>query len=333
MNMIPRNYIMLAGSVVLGALFGFFSWYQLSLRPINLNSAESKTYVLKKGVGVEQLSRELKTKKLIRSAPAFNIYVTLHGLRSRLQAGSYEFAANESTREIAKKIAEGRVAVNRAVFPEGTTIIKMKQILGDKGINPADFDAALGQPYTYDFLASKPAEVSLEGYLFPDSYDLIKPVQAKLLVAEMLENFGAKIKESKVTDGWAAQGLNLHQGLTLASIVEREVHQEEDRPMVAQLYLNRLKRGMPLQADPTAAYAGELIGKKQLDVGIDSPYNTYKVNSLPPGPICNPGISAMRAVANPKPNDYLYFISGKDGKNHFAKTLAEHEQNIAKYLK
>ncbi len=146
----------------------------------------------------------------------------------------------------------------------------------------------------------------------------------------MLDNFAKKVAATDAAKQYAATGLTLHQGVTLASIVEKEVSTAEDRAMVAQVYINRLKIGMPLQADPTVAYVAEATGK-DFDVKINSPYNTYVAKGLPPGPICNPSLSAIMAMAHPKANDYIYFLADKQGKTHFAKTFAEHEANRAKY--
>lgn len=322
--------------IILGASAGvlaaaFLIWLFAALRPADPDSSEVSTYTLRSGVGSSELAEDLSDKGLIRSASAFNAYITLTGMRGQLQAGSYDLSPADSARDIANKIAAGHVAANRLVVPEGTTINKLKEIAEQRGVKPEELDEALKAEYPHDFVKARPKGVSLEGYLFPDSYDLVRPVRAKALVQQMLDNFAKKVSGTDYAQKFAAQGMNLHQGITLASIVEREVKSDEDRALVAQLYINRLKAGMPLQADPTTQYAAELMGKP-FDLRLDSPYNTYAYRGLPPGPIANPGLSAMKAVAYPKANDYLYFLSGKDGKTHFAKTLQEHERNIKLYL-
>ncbi len=170
----------------------------------------------------------------------------------------------------------------------------------------------------------------MEGYLYPDSYDLPLNPDAKQLVGQMVDNFDKKVTPQLRTV-YAAEGLTLHQAVTLASIVEKEVPSTSDRQIVAGIFLKRLQLGMPLESDVTVHYAADQLGV-DFSTNLDSPYNTYKHAGLPPAPICNPGIGALTAVATPTSSDYLYFLAGSDGNTHFAKTFAEHQQNIQKYL-
>jgi UPF0755 protein len=147
----------------------------------------------------------------------------------------------------------------------------------------------------------------------------------------MLDTFSKQVDASNIPSGFAAEGLSLHQGVTLASIVETEVSNPPDQAMVAQVFLNRIKAGMPLQSDVTVDYASQLTGLP-FSVTLNSPYNTYLNKGLPPGPICSPGLSAMGAVAHPTPNNYLYFVADKNGTTHYATTFAQQEQNIQLYL-
>lgn len=309
-------------------------WFILALRPVEKDSTEIMTFQLDTGTGVPEVSDKLQEKGLIRSATAFNVYVTITGKRQQLQAGTYELSPSLSSSEVATIMSDGKVATNLLVIPEGSTILKIRALADNKGVNVKEFDAALVAQYDYDFLKARPQGATLEGYLFPDSYELIKPIRTNVVVNLMLQNFAKKISQTDYIQRYTAQGMTLHQAVTLASIVEREVRSDEDRAMVAQLYLNRLKIGMPLQADPTALYAQEITGQstKKVDTSINSTYNTYLVKGLPPGPIGNPGLASLKAVAYPQANDYLYFISGKDGKTYFAKTYEEHKRNIDKYL-
>jgi UPF0755 protein len=146
----------------------------------------------------------------------------------------------------------------------------------------------------------------------------------------MLDNFGKRVGP-EYTQAFAAEGLTLHQGLTLASVIEKEVHSPADRPIVAQVFLKRFKTGMPLGSDVTTQYAADQL-HVPFDTNLDSHYNTRRYPGLPPGPICSPGLGALDAAARPATTDYLYFLSDKNGKTYFAKTYAEHQQNIVKYL-
>jgi UPF0755 protein len=327
--------LLITGGITLLVLLlsGFIIWLMLSLRAVDHKSTQVISYTLVKGTSASEIADQLETKGIIRNAQAFNLYITLTGMHNQLQAGTYDLSPSQSSGEIAALIAHGRVAANRLVVPEGATLIKFRQIADQRGINPGDLDAALqAADYQNDFIKAKPQGTSLEGYLFPDSYEIMKPVRAHALVQAMLDNFGKKIAGTDVIQSYAAEGLTLHQGITLASIVEKEVSNDQDRKIVAQLYLNRLKAGMPLQADPTVDYVAETTGTT-FNLQSSSPYNTYVVKGLPPGPICNPGLNSIEAVAHPQSNDYLYFVSGKDGKNHYARTFAEHQKNVDMFLK
>jgi len=214
--------------------------------------------------------------------------------------------------------------------PEGYRLTQIEVAAASLGISTADFKAALAAPHAQSFLSDKPDDVDLEGYLFPDSYQIEPGTTANALVNMMLDNFGRRVGPDYV-QAYAAEGLTLHQGLTLASIVEREVSNPADRPIVAQIFLKRYKAGQLLGSDVTAQYAASLLGVP-FNINLDSHYNTRRYPGLPPGPICNPGLGSMDAVAHPAATDYAYFLTGKDGKTYFAKTYAEHQQNIAKHL-
>ncbi len=325
----------IAGGITLAvlAVMTFMVWSVLQLRPVDRQSTETVSYQVATGTGVGELADGLQEKGLIRSAGAFTMYATLTGKRVDLKAGTYELSPADSAPRIIGKIADGEVSTSRMVVPEGTSLLKLRKIADDSGVPLGDLDTALKDAtYANDFLKARPKGATLEGYLYPDSYDINKPVRARALVQHMLDNFATKVAATDIIKRYAAMGLTLHQGVTLASIVEKEVSKPADRVMVAQLYINRLKIGMPLQADPTVTYAAEALNQP-FDLKLNSPFNTYVYKGLPPGPICSPGIDAMKAVARPKAHDFLYFISDKQGNNHYAKTFPEHQANIDKYLK
>lgn len=318
-------------TVIVVTFFGIAIWYQLALQPAVKGSTKTISYELSPGRGVDGLAKDLKTKGIIRSSAAFKWYVTLHGLRRGLQAGSYDLSPGEKTAVIAAKISHGSVAVNQLIVPEGKTVMQIRKLAAAKGISDDDFASALKDKYSNPFLTDKPPTVDLEGYLFPDSYTITKPAKAHTLIQAMLDNFGRKVAQPELIAALRLRGLSLHQGLTLASIVEKEVANPADRSLVAGVFLNRLKSGQPLQSDVTVQYAADINGLP-FDLKSDSSYNSYKHPGLPPGPICNPGLASLQAVAHPTPSDYIYFLAGKDGKTYFAKTFAEHQVNIDKHL-
>lgn len=325
-----KKYIYIA--LVVGPLLLFaavYTGYRLGLRPIALEGAPVE-FSVSAGENAPQIGERLVAAGLLRSRNSFVTYINLHGLRPRLKAGRYSLSPTLSASAIADLLASGETLTKRLVIPEGYRITQIENSAATLGISKADFKAALAAPHAQSFLASKPAGVDIEGYLFPDSYAVSSGISATTLVNAMLDNFAARVGP-EYAQAFAAEGLTLHQGLTLASIVEREVNTAADRPVVAQIFLKRFKEGTTLGSDVTTVYAAELLGKP-FDVNLDSRYNTRRYPGLPPGPICSPGLSALDAVAHPSGTNYTYFLSGKDGKTYFANTYAQHQQNIVKHL-
>ncbi len=321
--------IVIGGVIFLALWLGWNVWYHYALAPLDAANTTTQTITVASGEGVNEIADQLQQKQIIKSGLAFEVYATLHGYRSHLETGVYEVSPSQEVRTIAKKIATGDVVQHRLTIPEGATIAQITDLAAKQGISAADFKAALKDSYNYSFLAAKPATVDLEGYLFPDTYTFSPTITAHALIDQMLANFNQKVPGYSAA--FAAHGLTLHQGLTLASVIEKEVSRTQDRPIVAQIFYSRLKAGQALQSDVTVDYAAKLLGKP-FDISLNSPYNTYKNTGLPIGPICNPGVAAIEAAANPASTDYSYFLAGKDGTTHFAHTFAEHQQNIQKYL-
>lgn len=326
-----KRRLIILGLVATGVVLfaGLYANYRLGLRPVASTGA-TQDFTVATGENAPTIAQHLVDAGLLRNRNAFVTYVNFHGLRARLKVGRYSVSPTLSGSAIAELLAGGHTLSRRIVVPEGYTIRQIEASAVSIGITKSDFRAALAAPHDQAFLANKPTGVSLEGYLFPDSYQIGSGTTAASLVSDMLDNFGKRVGP-EYTQAFAAEGLSLHQGLTMASIVEREVNSAADRPVVAQIFLKRLKLGQALGSDVTTHYAADLLGVA-FNTNLDSPYNTRRVVGLPPGPICSPGLGAMDAVAHPAGTDYLYFLSGKDGKTHFAKTYAEHQRNIAKYL-
>ncbi len=329
-----RRYQLIAGIVaalVLAGLIGLYVSYRVQLQPAQPNDQSTQTFQITAGQSAPTIAQNLVDAQLIKSRQAFVTYINLHGLRPKLKAGTYELSPSWAVPQIAQLIAGGRTLTQRVVIPEGYTLKQIRAAVVAAGLSGTEFDAALKAPHTQTVVSGRPSGVSLEGYLFPDSYEIGATTTAASLVNTMIDNLAAKTVAT-YTPAFTAQGLTYHQGLTLASIVEREVNIPADRPVVAQIFLKRLRSGQTLGSDVTTEYAAQLRGVP-FDVNLDSPYNTRVTAGLPPGPICSPGTSAMDAVAKPATTDYLYFLSGTDGKTYFAKTYAEHQQNIAKHLR
>ena len=301
-----------------------------------------------KGAGVSQISDTLKAANLIRSEFGFKAFVWVTRNASKLQAGDYKFdTGNVSLADIVRVLSQGLGAINerQLTIVEGWGIDDIGSYLEAQGVGTKrEFYEVAGKRCQvsgvrcqvldgFDFLKDKPQEAGLEGYLFPDTYRIHRDAKAEDLVKKMLENFGAKLTPEMRAD-IAAQGKNIFDIVRMASIVEREVPHEEDRPIISGILWKRLDAGMALQVDSTLNYVtgGKNPALTNNELKIDSPYNTYKYRGFPPTPIGNPGLSALRATINPKTTAYWYFLSDKAGKTHFAKTLDEHNENKVRYL-
>jgi UPF0755 protein len=271
---------------------------------------------------------------VVRNTTTFRLAVWLTGKGRRLQAGEYRFDQPVSAREVVDKIARGEVYLRPITFPEGFTMRQMAHTYEQKGFGTAD--AFMTAARNVSLISSvDPAAEDLEGYLFPDTYSLPRRATADQLVARMVASFDKALTPQLRQDA-AARGLGVRELVTLASIVERETGNDAERPLVAAVYSNRLRIGMPLQCDPTVIYALERAGRyngnlTRENLMFDSPYNTYRYPGLPPGPIANPGRSSLQAAAHPADVPYLYFVSRNDGTHAFAATLEEHNRNVELY--
>jgi UPF0755 protein len=296
---------------------------------------EAELFVeIPQGAGSIAIGKRLADAGVVRDANSFRIALWVTGEGRRLQAGEYRFDHPVSAREVADKIARGDVYVRPITFPEGLTARQMAALYESKGFGPAkDFLTATKNATLVS--AVDPDAKDLEGYLFPDTYKLPRHVTADQLVARMVASF-MKALTPDLIDKADARGLTIRQLVTLASIVEKETANPEERPRVAAVYANRLRIGMALQCDPTVIYALERVGRydgnlTREGLQFDSPYNTYRYPGLPPGPIASPGRASIAAAADPANVPYLYFVSKNDGTHAFATTLDEHNRNVQQY--
>ena len=297
---------------------------------------------VKQGESAETIGSALQQQGIIRSKRLFEIVVGLRGVQNSLEAGDYEFDPGTPVVEVVDRIAHGKTASTDVVIPEGKRVDEVGDILQSAGIvsKQAFLAALVKSQYNEPFLAQISAD-SLEGFVFPATYEFHHGATAHEVVDAMLMGFQTNIADKVQLEG---QALTLEQVVTLASIVEREAETPSERPIIASVFLNRLKAGIPLQADPTVQYAvasadpasvqQNTYWKKDLtvdDLKIDSPYNTYLNGGLPPGPIANPGLASIEAVVRPATTDYLYFFAKGDGTHVFAETLEQHLRNIEQY--
>jgi UPF0755 protein len=299
-------------------------------------STESQMFTVSKGENTKEIAKKLEAQGLIRKAFFFEKYVRSHDLDTQLRVGRYLLNPSMSPKEIAELIASGKTSENIVTIPEGFNQEQIAERLEESEIVSAkDFLAAVKKTkFNYAFLKDKPSSTSLEGYLFPDTYYLVPKTTTKEVIEKMLENFGNKLNH-KLRTAIKKQNKTIFEIVIMASLIEKEVAKEKDRPIVAGIFYNRLDLGMPLESCATIQY---ILGsnKKRFsyaETRTPSAYNTYLNSGLPPTPICNPGLAALKAAIYSQDTDYLYFLSDNQGKTYYALTGEEHEANKVKYLK
>jgi UPF0755 protein len=319
------------------------------LAPVDPQDTSKQVVTVPPGATANSIGNDLQQRGLIRSSLAFRIAADQAGVGTSLAAGDYELSRSMSTTEIIQVLARGQVKRGLvATIPEGWRSEQIADRLDATGFAPReDFLRAIASPESVPGfeVMSVPSTQRLEGYLFPETYEVKEKVSGSRAAELMLRMFSQRVGQAIRSP--RDSKLSPHQVLTLASIVEREARQASERPTIASVYLNRLEAGIPLQADPTVQFAiatrdGPAAATynywrdlSPADLELDSRYNTYLVSGLPPGPICNPGEASIRAVIDPARTDYLYFVATTDGSGThlFARTLAEHNLNVAKVNK
>ena len=322
--------VLLAAVVVLAVrLF----WVHETRSPTRPGNAPPGTLIVPPGSSADAIGRLLQSQGLVRHPLAFRVLVLLKGVSGSLKAGEYALEGPLTLDQIVDLLARGEVVRREVTIPEGKNMVEIAEILGDRGIEVDAFLAAAHDPALIRDL--DPYASDLEGYLFPDTYDLPKdPGPASALVARLVHRFRDVITPE--LPRLEARGLTVRQTVTMAALVERETARPEERPRIASVFFNRLKKGMLLQTDPTVIYALRLAGRwdgniRKKDLDIDSPYNTYRDPGLPPGPIASPGREALLAVIAPAEGKDLYFVSRNDGTHQFSETLAVHNRAVDRY--
>jgi len=332
------RWLLILGVIGLGAWAGFESgfWYHFLFEtPYQGYLEESVDIHLAPGSNAQQSAETLAERGVICDRGIFLRYLRWHYLEQGLQAGAYRFDRPLTLPQVTRILAEGMQSRIQVTIPEGWNSSRIFRLLEERGCGAADRYMELwATPELLGDLA--PAAPSLEGYLFPDTYRLHPGMSEREIVLLMIRRFRTEAVPRLEATGRLRPG-TLHAAVTLASLVEKETGVNEERPLVAAVLSNRLKRGMPLQCDPTVIYAewyhrGEWDGViHQSDLRRDSPFNTYVRAGLPPGPICSPGLPSLAAAVNPAQTDYLYFVSRNDGTHQFSRDLRSHQQAVRKY--
>lgn len=328
-----RRYIVASILLVIviglvGAAAYVRSVYNKQITPVS--DAQTVTIVtIASGSSVNDVGLLLQEKGLIKSAWAFEWFVRSHNARDKLEAGSYAFKPSMSVADIVKLITSGKVATDLFTILPAQRLDQIQAAFVKAGFSVDSVEKAFttAQYADHPALTDKPKEASLEGYLYPESFEKTATTTPETIIRASLDEM-AKALSPDVRAGFTRQSLTVHQGVILASVVEKEVSSTADRQKVAQVFLKRLRTGMMLGSDVTAFYGADVAGLAH-SVASDTPYNTRLHTGLPPGPIGNVSKSSLEAVADPAQTDYLYFVAGDDGVTYFSKTLDEHNANVA----
>ncbi len=329
---------------ILLLIFVIGGWFAFAQRPVS-RDANTVVVEIASGQSVRSIAQKLKDARIIRNAQVLTVYVFLHGVSGKLQAGTYKLSPSMNLPTIVQGIAFGKAISNETIIqiPEGWNSEEIGSYLEKKGLfRAADWNAVISTTdirsilpdATFSILSDKPATANLEGYLFPDTYRVFRHSTPADIIGRMLANAQAKIGGELETT-IRQQGKTVFEILTLSSIIEKEIKTEPDRRLAADVFYKRMQAGIALQADATLTFilhktSAELTTD---DLKFDSPYNTYINRGLPPGPISNPGLVSIRSAVYPEPNPYYYFLTKDDGSAVFSTTLDEHNENKMKYLR
>ncbi len=338
---------------------GVYAWYfSMTMAPDPEND-RIVGFEVKPNTSLSTIGDQLKERGLIKNAFVFSVYARLNGHQNAIQTGTCNLSPAETIREVMEKLTAGchdfssvtfypGATIEKPTFkPEGSTIsldLYVKNMLRKAGYTDTEIEQALSATYKGPLFDGKPAGTTLEGYVFGETYHVATDASAQDVLQVAFDHMYEVVQRNGLVAKYKTQGLDLYQGITMASIVQRELNCE-DKPTkerkdrchayqktIASVFYNRLKINMPLGSDSTFIYAADMLGVPATS-RIDSPYNTYRVTGLPPGPIGSPGELALNAAAEPDKTDYLFFVAGDDGLIYFSRTQAEHEANTAKYCK
>lgn len=294
--------------------------------------AETKIVEVPQGLGLSAIAEKLEREGVIRKAQILFLAAFLSGTQGKLKHGEYVFSAGEAPYSVHRKLRRGEVSLRKVTFPEGLTLVQMAGILEVSQIVSREEFLTLAQSSEYSTKKLGTDVLSLEGFLFPDTYFFARGCSAERVIETMLDRF----REACATLGIANTQPDIKEIVTIASLIEKETAFAPERPLVSAVIRNRLRKGMKLEFDPTVIYAlGERFDGniRKKDLAFPSPYNTYVVSGLPPGPIAAPGLDSIRAALQPADVDYLYFVANGDGIHVFSSTYGDHVNAVKRLLR
>lgn len=321
-------------TTVLLLIAAVVGWYFWAIGPVGHDTTK-QTFVVASGETPSTIAKNLEEARLIRSAFVFELYAKLQKKADSLQAGTYKLSPSQDVPSIVNEFVKGDSAVYNVLIPPGLTLKKLadptvKGSFAAQGFSAEEIQKAFTATYKSPLLKDKPADASLEGYIYPETFQVRQGDSLESVLERSFNAFYERLQSDGMLEKFAARGLNLHQALTLGSIIQKETSNADVQRQVAQVFLKRLSIGMMLGSDVTFIYAANQLGVEATPT-LDSPYNTRIHTGLPPGPIATMNYSALQAVANPADGDYLYFVAGDDGTTYFSHTYEEHEQKVQQY--
>lgn len=347
-----KSHKLLTAVVIIVLLLGLaagggFMFYQYGTQAVGCGEGAEKcpdtAFTVAPGSGVNDIAVNLESAGLVRNALVFQVFYRLNYGGETLQAGEYTLNQAMTPNDIILTMIDGNDKVFKLTLLPGATVADFRGIMAGLGYDEAKIDEALKKSYTGEYswiFEGKPEEAGLEGYLYGETYEFFASDPVETVIERMLEEMATVLEENGVKERFAARGWTIYQGLTLASVVQKEANNAVDYARVAKVFYNRLDKDMNLGSDVTAKYAADLVdpGREVYAdnvavLEIDSPYNTRKNKGLPYGPICNPGIEAILATATPDDEygNYLFFLTGDDGLMYYSDTEEGHSHNIEEH--
>ena len=334
-----KKWLVIIASILLViglAVAGAWMWYQSQLGPVNASDKNKVQVVIEAGTPTT-IAETLHDKGVIRNKDAFLVYTRISGVQNNLQAGTYMLSPSDSTQKIVDHLIKGSADDTFSItfYPGATLVdrvtkqdkrIDVTSVLERAGYSSEDISAALSKTYDHPLFQDKPATADLEGYVFGETYEFTAGTKVEDILKRTFDEFYKYVESENLVALFKQQNLSLYEGITLASVVQRESG-GDDKAQIAQVFYSRLKIGMMLGSDVTYQYIADKTGVTR-SPNLDSPYNTRRYTGLPPGPIATPGLSSLKAVASPAPGDFIYFLSGDDHVTYYATTLEGHEANI-----
>lgn len=325
-----RTVFLLLAFIIICTVYGIRNFLSSFDQPADIAGSDH-FFEIDRGQPFRVIARNLEKEKLIRNSSVFVFMGWYSDRFDEVKAGEYKLSARMTPRQIMEKITSGAIYLSSITIPEGLTIEETAKIWNDNGFGHGDEFLAAVRNFSFANFETPPT--GWEGYLFPDTYALPRRSQPSVLLQMMLKRF-QQVFSPEWADASALNNLTPHQTVTLASLIEKETRVPAERPLVASVFLNRLKRGMLLQCDPTVIYANRASYDgtiRRNDLELQNPYNTYTTVGLPPGPIANPGELALRAACFPAASSFYYFVADGAGGHIFNKTLEEHHDAVKQY--